>query len=260
MSLECPGLTTSVSEHSPTCRTGGRDPAKPQGRRRRTRPGRRVARREVLDHWLACEGLTPSGGSNGPPSRTEDAVDRLLRANPGAAAFLWRDAPIRWFHTHLSADELGRVRVIEGPENLLWNALSPDGTVEGAATRVVESDASRLSEETGVDVARIERLAEQLADASETLPDIVCVQRRPWERPSVADGNHRAVAAAVAAGRENRPERREEAVVRQGDTGQVGVYFGVGANRPFEDVQRASKAVWWAIRRRLVGESEPNAF
>ncbi|WP_224447470.1 hypothetical protein [Haloprofundus salilacus] len=236
---------------------------------------RRVSQREVLDHWLACEGVAPSDRSEElRHPRDSDALDRLLRLNPGAAAFLWRDAPIRWYHTVLSPEQLSRLRVVEGPEGMLWSALSPDGTVGGAARRVVAEGAPRLGDETGVDVVRIRRLAAQIAAAVEgenglegstvdekiddetaaartesTLdgfPDLVCVRRRPWQRPFVADGNHRAVAAAVAGARGAAP--------------RVGAYLGVGRNRPVEDVRRAASAVRWAVRRRLLGESEPNGF
>ncbi|WP_224332455.1 hypothetical protein [Haloprofundus halobius] len=233
---------------------------------------RRVSQREALDHWLACEGAAPDDRAESRRPRDSDAVDRLLRANPGAAAFLWRDAPIRWYHTVLSPEQLPRLRVIEGPEETLWNALSPDGTVGGAAARVAAERASILRAETGVDAVRIRELAVRiqaamtgeatLVEATEEdewtaaartestldgLPDLVCVRRRPWHRPFIADGNHRAVAAAAVAG-------------ERGETPRVGAYLGVGRNRPVEDVRRAATAVGWSIRRRLFGDSEPNAF
>ncbi|WP_155120539.1 hypothetical protein [Haloprofundus marisrubri] len=221
---------------------------------------RRVAQREVLEHWLTCEGLGSNGGSTRSRSNADETLDRLLRAKPGAAAFLWQDAPIRWYHTRLSTDRLASLRVIEGPENMLWNALSSDGTVGGAATRIVDGDASTLREETGVDVARIEQLAERVATTPATLPDLVCVRRRPWEQAFVADGNHRAVATVVAARRAGTFDGREDAAARRDATPRVGTYLGVGANRPSTDLRRAANSVWWSIRRRLGGDSEPNGF
>ncbi len=214
----------------------------------------------MIDHWLAHEPL--ADGID--PTALDDAaaLDSLLRAKPGAAAFLWREAPIDWYRVRPTPGQLGRLRVGEGPPDMLWRALSPDGTVDGAARRVTAGDPDRLTERTGVDVRRVLRLAAEIERRTETematkieggngvrngLPALVCFARRPWARPFVADGNHRAVAAAVAL--------RGGASVRP-----PGAYLGVGRNRPLAEAKTALRSLLWSVRARLAGRDEPNGF
>lgn len=159
----------------------------------------RVTHEEVVRHWLCQERRKPEG-SDVDADATLDAdaaLDALLRAKPGAARFLFTDAPIEWFRVELDARSVGRLRVIKGPERMLWNALSPDGTVLGAARRVANGDPDRLEAETGVDVGRVLDLRRRFG-VTTPAPALVVSTRRgrvPW---TVADGNHRATARMLS--------------------------------------------------------------
>ncbi|MFC6905179.1 hypothetical protein [Halalkalicoccus tibetensis] len=157
--------------------------------RRERRAARRVPREEVVRAWLARE----REGSEPPPTAS-GAFDALLSENPGAAAFLWRDAPHTCYRLPLSRARFDRLHVVEGPSELGWGALSPDGTVRGCARRIDRGDPDRLAHATGVDVPRIERLS---AEPSDDDPLVLSTRRGavPWH---VADGNHRAVALALS--------------------------------------------------------------
>lgn len=152
-----------------------------------------MSREEVIRTWLARE-RDKNGEESGDPS-ADEAFDALLTENPGAAAFLWRDAPLSCYRLVLSRARFDRLHVIEGPEELGWRALSPDGTVRGCARRIDRDDPDRLAHETGVDVGTIERLARERPVP--TAPLVLSTRRGavPWH---VADGNHRAVATALA--------------------------------------------------------------
>jgi hypothetical protein len=179
-------------------------------------PGKRVTETEVVKHWLAVEREKTGADADDLDTLSHRAaLDELLRYKPGAAAFLWRDRPIEWSQTTLSRTEFERLRLIDGPEGLLWDALSPDGTVMGAARRVERVDTAALASETGIDVGRILDVADALADGS--VSPLVLTKRRGRGPPRVADGNHRAVAIALRLLRtaEYRPQM---------------AYLGIGAN------------------------------
>ena len=106
----------------------------------------RVSQATVLKHWLRLECHKPEGPALAVESLSERAaLDRLLRLKPGAAAFVWREKPVRWYRTTLSRAEFERLRVVEGPDDLLWRALSTDGTVLGAARRIAREEIGRAS-------------------------------------------------------------------------------------------------------------------
>lgn len=188
---------------------------------------RRVTQAEVLRDWLRTECQRPdanragSTDSRDTPVETlseRELLDEVLERNPGAAAFVWRDAPVEWYETTLDAEEFADLRVVEGPANLGWRDLSPDGTVLGAARRIASGDPDRLAATTGVDVAKVLRFRENPPGGP-----LVLSTRRGCVPRYVADGNHRAVALGLdlLGGEPWRPPR---------------AYLGVGANpvaRPF---------------------------
>jgi hypothetical protein len=181
----------------------------------------RVPRGTVIRTWLAREREKHDAP---PPEGLTDreALDALLGENPGAAAFLWRDAPVTCYRLTLSRARFDRLHVVEGPSDLRWRALSPKGTVRDCARRIDRGDPRELARETGVDVPDVERLAR----APPTADPLVLSTRRgavPWH---VADGNHRAVAAALA-------------VERGATYDPLAAYLCVGANPVLEPfVQR----------------------
>jgi hypothetical protein len=156
----------------------------------------RVTSREVIRHWLEREVEKRTGGPDPEALDTTSAVDALLGYKPGAADVVWRDGPVEWYRLDLDRAAFLDLRVVGGPPGLLWRALSPDGTIVGAARRVVDEPAETLAAETGVDVGTILSYRDAVA-AGEALGPLVCGTRAgcaPWH---VADGNHRATGRAV---------------------------------------------------------------
>lgn len=182
----------------------------------------RVSQETVLGHWLSVEARKPS--------RTDIAVedvdgmgpdamlDALLRREP-AAYVLWQAQPITWYHLSLSAAELDRLRVVEGPPSMGWRALAADDTIGAAAARIAHSQTATL-DVRAVDVELIRGMVADL-EAGETVADLVLAKRRGCERPYVVDGNHRATALAMHAARTSEYE-------------PVGAYLGIGANLVLE--------------------------
>jgi hypothetical protein len=161
----------------------------------------RVRRETVVDHWLAREGLAEDGattGDGGQP-RTDEAgpLAALLDAKPGAANFLVAGPERDWYRRSVPVADLADWRLVETAPDALWGALSPDGTVGGAARRVADGDAAALAAETGVDVERLRAMARSFGP--DAAPALVARTRRGRAPTTVADGNHRAVARVLAA-------------------------------------------------------------
>lgn len=153
----------------------------------------RVSQKAALTKWVELEQRESTAPSTDLDALAErELLDRLLRLKPGAASFVWREKPISWHRLTLSRRSFERLRVVAGPDDLLWNVLSPDETIRGAAQRIAEGDPDELTEETGVDVRRILRFREHPPDEP-----LVLVDRRNCLPPRVADGNHRATARAL---------------------------------------------------------------
>ena len=155
-----------------------------------------VPRETVVRYWLDRELRKREDDPDVARLDTDAAVDALLREKPGVADVVWdRDDP-DWYRLSIPRERFQRLRLVGGPPRLLWRALSPDGTVMGAAERVAGEPAADLGRETGVDVETILGYRDALA-AGEQLDPLVVATRQgcaPWH---VADGNHRAVALGV---------------------------------------------------------------
>lgn len=196
--------------------------------------GERVAEEQVIKHWLAVEQPNVGDEPDGLGAMDgREMLDELLKRKPGAAAFLWRAQPIEWYRTVLSQTEFERLRIIDGPEELGWQALSLDGTVLGAAKRIERESSTNLMAETGVDVERVCRFADALATDDE-LPALVLTKRRGSGPPRIADGNHRASAVALHLLRtdEYRPQR---------------AYLGIGANPVLRPLRQRLCALLWRL-------------
>lgn len=179
--------------------------------------GERAAEEQVIQHWLAVERHKTGDDSDSLTAMNgREALDELLERKPGAAAFLWRARPIEWYRTTLSRTEFERLRVIDGPDKLGWQALSADGTVLGAAKRIRHENPVDLVAETGVDIERVYRFADALATGDE-LRALVLTKRRGSGPPRIADGNHRASAVALH-------------LLRTGEYRPQRAYLGIGAN------------------------------
>ncbi len=156
----------------------------------------RVREERVLREWLEREadGGTRIVDSESDPPKTA-VLDALLAAKPGAAAFVWRERPIRWYRLDLDWKRFGDLRPVDGPDDLLWRAVSTDGTLFGVAERVQDEGFGPL-ESAGIDAAAIRAYRDNLAAGTRFDPLVVRTRRgaTPWY---VADGNHRATAAAL---------------------------------------------------------------
>lgn len=183
-----------------------------------------VSQSDVVRHWLRVEQEDPTTDlqQEVPTERLDvdgytddEALDTLLRLKPGAAAFIWRDEPIDWYHVELSRREFLALHVVDGPEHLYWRALSPDNTIRGAAQRIEAGEPDQLAAATGVDVGKVLTLRDELPAVADQ--ELVLATRqgcRPW---TIADGNYRAVAKALA-------------LLDDGAYTPQTAYLGVGAN------------------------------
>ncbi|WP_231187012.1 hypothetical protein [Haladaptatus sp. DYF46] len=153
----------------------------------------RVSQATVLRHWVELEQRKANVPNRGlEPLSERELLDRLLRLKPGVASFIWREKPISWRRLTLSRESFEHLRVVDGPDGLLWRALSPDGTILGAARAVTAGDPETLTAETGVDISRILSFRENPSNEP-----LVAVTRRDCHPPRVVDGNHRATARAL---------------------------------------------------------------
>ncbi|SIR83668.1 hypothetical protein SAMN05421858_4063 [Haladaptatus litoreus] len=190
----------------------------------------RVSQEHVIKRWLELETRKSDVPSVDAESLTErEALDELLNAKPGAASFLWREAPIEWREVTLSRHAFERLRVIDGPENLSWRALSPDETVLGAARNVSTGNPDDLTAKTGVDVRQVRSIAENPPDEP-----LVLVDRRNCRPPRVMDGNYRATARALN-------------LVETGTYDPVSAYVGVPSRPVLKPIR---KFVCELVRRR----------
>ncbi len=198
---------------------------------------RHVSQVEVLREWLRVERSHPEVDWFPIESLSErEALDELLDRKPGAAAFVWRDAPVRWYETTLHRADFEGLQLVEGPPSLRWRALSPDGTVCAAADRIARGDPDELAAETDVDVRTVLEFVEEMPEGP-----LVVSTREGCVPRYVADGNHRAVALSLR--------------MRSGEFSPQCAYLGVGRNRVAKPL---SERVCGAVRGVFGGGSLPN--
>lgn len=182
----------SVVSRRPPRADPSRTPREPSAQR----TPERVLEERVLREWLEHEtdGRTRTVDFESGPANTA-VLDALLSAKPGAAAFVWRERPIRWYRLDLDRERFGNLRPVDGPDDLLWRAVSTDGTLFGVAERVRDEGFGPL-ESAGIDAEVIRAYRDDLAAGARFDPLVVRTRRgaTPW---FVADGNHRATAAAL---------------------------------------------------------------
>lgn len=172
----------------------------------------RVSEENVLAHWLSVLSRAPSSPDIDIEGMGPRAMlDALLRREP-AAYVLWQAQPITWYHLDLTRAELERLRVVEGPPDMGWRALTSANTIGAVATYLASDPPAPAVR--GVDIEWIRSLADDVGD-DESTADLVLATRRGCSRPYVVDGNHRAVALALRA-------------MRTGQYEPVGAYLGVG--------------------------------
>ncbi|WP_265109269.1 hypothetical protein [Halosolutus halophilus] len=157
----------------------------------------RVSEERVLRDWLAREADCGAADVDPEtvPTNSAAVLDALLTAKPGAAAFVWRERPVRWYRLTLDRERFVDLRPVDGPDDLLWRAASTDGTLFGVAERIHEEGVAPL-ESAGIDAEAIRTYRDDLASGTPFDPLVVRTRcgATPW---FVADGNHRVTAAAL---------------------------------------------------------------
>lgn len=198
----------------------------------------RVDRREIVRYWLEREyaKADDEGASDVDAIPTEAAVDALLRYKPGVADVVWRD-PVRWYRLRLSRTGFESLRLVAGPPGVTWHALSPDGTVVGAARRIAAEPTADLQATTGVDVAAVRAYRDRIA-AGEDVGALVVATRRGCAPTHVVDGNHRATARALY-------------LVETGDYDPQPAYAAVTPNPVVRPAREHLCGVLRGMRRRL---------
>jgi hypothetical protein len=157
-----------------------------------------TARTDVVRHWLESE--VDQDDSDLDPDAIDDEAELVseLVARTPIAARTFRPPRLEWYHVELSADQLGDLRVVEGPPDEEWRRVAPDGMLVTAAYRLFEADEpERIDREVSHDILEVLDLADDLA-TSGPLEDLILVQDRPDELPWIADGNHTAAAQQLS--------------------------------------------------------------
>ncbi|MFC7081313.1 hypothetical protein [Halorussus caseinilyticus] len=186
---------------------------------------------EVLREWLRVERSHPEVDWFPIESLSErEALDELLDRKPGAAAFVWRDAPVRWYETTLHRADFEGLQLVEGPPSLRWRALSPDGTVCAAADRIARGDPDELAAETDVDVRTVLEFVEEMPEGPLVVSTREGASRGTSPTATTArwrcrSGCARGVLAPVRVPR-RRQEPRCQTAVRAGLRGGSGVFGG----------------------------------
>ncbi|QCW01921.1 hypothetical protein [Natrinema pallidum] len=200
----------------------------------------RVPEERVLRDWLAREIERNAGAvdSGTVPTNATALLDALLSAKPGAAAFLWREQPIRWYRLVLDRDRFVALRPVDGPDDLLWRDVSTDGTLFGVAERVHTEGIDPL-DAAGIDAEAIRTYRDELAAGTRFDPLIVRTRRgaTPW---FVADGNHRATAAALHA-------------LETGRYDPMPAYVAVTANPVLEPIVDRARGLLQRLAGRSIG-------
>lgn len=157
-----------------------------------------VPREEVVRHWLANE-LDQEEGDLDPDDAgaVDDPLAALVDRTP-IAARTFRPPRLDWFRVDLAADELGDLRVVEGPPDEEWRRVAHDGMLATAAYRLFESDdPERLDREVSHDLLEVADLATEIGESGP--PEaLILVQDRPGDLPWIADGNHTAAAQQLS--------------------------------------------------------------
>lgn len=150
---------------------------------------------DVARNWLRREERKPyRGGRAVEPDHDWAVVGDLFCRCPFQAAFVRRYG-VSWYRTELGREAFDRLRVIDGPPDESWRALSPDGTVRGAAERIRVEDLRGWFEDVDVDYVR--RRAAGFGSETDEESERLTVFRPPGATPYVADGNHYATAKAL---------------------------------------------------------------
>ena len=156
-----------------------------------------VSESEVIRYWLREELDDAEDDSLDPDEpETEPALREELLERKPIASRAFGAKPADWYHADLSEAELRDLRVVVGPHDEDWRALSEDDRVESIARRIYDADdVAKLNDETPKDLREVVELAENIDPEG---PESRLVVLKEGDDPAyVVDGNHRAVAHAL---------------------------------------------------------------
>jgi len=179
------GDATNIEERLATGR--GLDPVSPD---------------EVMRDWLREEvgDERDDAGCDDQPDpdalATEPALREELFERKPIAERAFAAEPADWYRVDLSESELRDLRVVVGPHDEDWRALTDDDRVESIAARIYDADdVEKLDAETPKSVREVVEMADEIARER---PESRLVVLKEGDDPAyVVDGNHRAVAHAL---------------------------------------------------------------
>ena len=152
-----------------------------------------VSDTDVMRYWLGEEVDETDGDLDPEALGTEPALRQELLDRNDIAERVFGAEPADWYRADLSADELRNLRVVVGPHDEDWRALTDDNRIESVAERIRDADdVERLDEKSPKDLREVVEFADDLAEGGDVGRLVVV---KEGEDPAyVADGNHRAVA------------------------------------------------------------------
>ncbi|WP_115865627.1 hypothetical protein [Halorussus litoreus] len=157
---------------------------------------------EVMRYWLreevGDERDDASGDDRPDPDElaTEPALREELFERKPIAERAFAAEPADWYRVDLSEHELRDLRVVVGPHDEDWRALTDDDRVESIAERIRDAeDVEKLDAETPKDLREVVEMADEIARER---PESRLIVLKEGDDPAyVVDGNHRAVAHAL---------------------------------------------------------------
>lgn len=162
----------------------------------RLRTGRElepVSPEQVMRYWLREEVDDADDPVDPDALDTEPALRQELFDRKPIAERVFGVEPADWYHADLSEEELRDLRVVVGPRERGWRALSDDNRIESIAERVREADdLAELDDNTPKDLREVSELAAGIDP--EGPESRLIVVKEGDDLAYVADGNHRAVA------------------------------------------------------------------
>ena len=154
----------------------------------------RVSREQVMRYWLREELDDAEDDPLDPDAiETEPALSEELFERKPIAERAFGAETADWYHGDLSESELRNLRVVVGPHEQDWRAVTDDDRIESIAERIYEADElGELDEEIPKNLTKVLEMADAIESSG---PESRLVVLKEGDDPAyVADGNHRAVA------------------------------------------------------------------